>query len=176
MRPQQQNPVPASSPAGFTQAVIAPGIRHNPCMLPIPVRPQPWIAPAAMKSLSCPCGSGRRFEHCCGPLLRGERMAPDAETLMRSRYTAHARGDTAWLLATWHPDTRPGTLDLQDGPRTRWTGLQVLDFRVLDADHAEVDFIAHCRIGGRAHRLQERSRFLRVAGRWLYLDGDTGED
>lgn len=127
-----------------------------------------------MKSLPCPCGSGRPFDDCCGPLLRGARAAPDAEALMRSRYTAFALGETAWLLATWHPDTRPATLDLDEEPRTKWIGLQVQACRSLDADHAEVDFVARYRIGGRAHRLQESSRFVREQGRWYYLDGDTG--
>lgn len=128
-----------------------------------------------MKPLPCPCGSGRALDDCCGPFLRGTRAVPDAEALMRSRYTAFALGDTAWLLATWHPDTRPAALDLNEEPRTKWIGLQVQACRVLDADHAEVDFIARCRIGGRAHRLQERSRFVREQGHWFYLDGDTGQ-
>jgi SEC-C motif-containing protein len=128
-----------------------------------------------MKPLPCPCGSGRPFDDCCGPLLRGERAVPHAEALMRSRYTAFALGDTAWLLATWHPDTRPATLDLNEEPRTKWINLQVKACRVLDADHAEVDFVARCRIGGRAHRLQESSRFVREQGQWYYLDGDTGK-
>ena len=50
----------------------------------------------------CPCGSGRAFGACCGPALSGERPAPTAEALMRSRYTAFTLRDTAYLLASWH--------------------------------------------------------------------------
>lgn len=96
--------------------------------------------------------------------------APDAESLMRSRYSAFARGDTAHLLATWHASTRPAALDLESG--VKWLGLEVRAHRVIDADHAEVEFVARSRLAGRASRLHERSRFVREGGRWYYVDGD----
>lgn len=70
---------------------------------------------------SCPCGSGRPYAECCGALHRGERAAATAEELMRSRYSAFARGDEGYLIRTWHPSTRPESLSLD--PRHRWTGL-----------------------------------------------------
>jgi SEC-C motif domain protein len=94
-----------------------------------------------------------------------------AEALMRSRYAAYEAGDTEWLLASWHPSTRPATLDLERA--TKWLGLEVRDHKVVDADRAEVEFVARCRVGGgRAVRLHERSRFVREGGRWYYVDGD----
>ena len=83
---------------------------------------------------------------------------------MRSRYSAFAVGDRAHLLATWHPTTRPPTLVLD--PAVRWTGLEVLSARggLLDAD-GEVHFRAHSTAGV----VEERSRFVRDAGRWSYL-------
>ena len=90
---------------------------------------------------------------------------------MRSRYSAFVLEDADYLLATWHPDTRPGELSFEPG--TRWLGLEVREQLVLDADHAEVEFIArHRAAGGRALRLHERSRFVREQGRWYYVDGD----
>ncbi len=91
---------------------------------------------------------------------------------MRSRYTAWVRGEVAYLLASWHPSTRPQHLEAEPG--TRWLGLQVVAYRPVDDTHAEVEFIARCRPPGPgpAQRLHERSRFLREAGRWYYLDGD----
>lgn len=90
---------------------------------------------------------------------------------MRSRYSAFVRGDTATLLATWHPSTRPASLELEPGPR--WLGLEVRDRRETGPDRAEVEFVARSRpVTGPAHRLHERSRFLREDGRWYYLDGD----
>lgn len=126
----------------------------------------------------CPCGRmsvGRKprplaFAHCCGRYT-GEGAAPDAESLMRSRYTAFAHGDVAHLNTSWHASTRPAELVLQPG--LRWLGLQVKAHRAIDADHAEVEFVARSRdASGRAHRLHELSRFVREAGRWYYVDGD----
>ena len=91
---------------------------------------------------------------------------------MRSRYAAYVLGDEAYLLATWHPDTRPATLDLTTAPPPRWLGLQVKAHRPLDAEHATVEFVARYKINGRAHRLHEISRFEKHAGRWVYRDGD----
>lgn len=89
---------------------------------------------------------------------------------MRSRYTAFVRGDVPHLLATWHAQTRPAALTLEPG--VKWLGLEVRGHRVIDADHAEVEFVARSRSGGRATRLHERSRFVREGGHWLYVDGD----
>lgn len=122
--------------------------------------------------ISCPCGSGRPYVTCCGPCHDGSRPAADAETLMRSRYTAYVLGNATYLLATWHPRTRPGSLDLAQEPRPRWLGLQVKRHESLGPERARVEFVARYKIGGRAHRLHETSRFEKVEGRWLYLDGD----
>ena len=89
---------------------------------------------------------------------------------MRSRYSAFVLDRLDYLLATWHPSTRPGKLAANE-PGLRWLGLEVRAHRPLDADHAEVEFIARSKLGGRAHRLHERSRFVREQGRWFYVDG-----
>ena len=127
----------------------------------------------------CPCGgrpAGTPYAACCGRYIDAfaDTPAPDAEALMRSRYTAFARGDAAYLQATWHISTRPATLVLESG--VQWLGLEVRDHRVLDDTHAEVEFVARSRAGGgAAQRLHERSRFVRecAAGvwRWYYVDG-----
>ncbi len=128
--------------------------------------------PFPMTTTSCPCGSGLAFDHCCGPLLAGARRAPTAEALMRSRYTAFALGNAAYLLETWHPKTRPEALELDDTPPLKWIGLQVRRHQITGEDRAEVEFVARCRIGGRAERLHESSRFVREDGRWFYVDGE----
>lgn len=88
---------------------------------------------------------------------------------MRSRYSAYVLGLEDYLLATWHPSTRPATLDLGSGPQPKWLGLEV-KARTTAGDAATVEFVARCRIGGRAQRLHEVSRFAREEGRWYYLD------
>ena len=128
----------------------------------------------------CPCGghpAGAPFEACCGRYLGhfDDAPAPDAEALMRSRYSAFVRQDAAYLLATWHPSTRPAQLTLEPG--THWLGLAVHAHRLLDDTRAEVEFVARSRTGGGpATRLHERSRFVREnaqgAWRWFYVDGD----
>jgi SEC-C motif-containing protein len=90
---------------------------------------------------------------------------------MRSRYSAYVLADTAYLLATWHPGTRPARLDLADNPK--WLGLKVLRHEQSDADHAVVEFVARYKIAGRAFRMHETSRFERIEGRWYYLDGEV---
>ena len=94
---------------------------------------------------------------------------------MRSRYSAFVRGDAAHLLATWHASTRPAALELEPG--VKWLGLDVRGPRAIDADHAEVEFVARSRLAGRATRLHERSRFVREGGHWFYVDGEfPGKD
>ena len=112
----------------------------------------------------CPCGLPGGYEACCGRFHRGQAAPPTAERLMRSRYSAFVVGDRAWLLASWHPSTRPRRLVLD---ATAWTGLEVLETRgggLLDVE-GEVRFRASSTGGV----LEERSRFVRDAGRWSYL-------
>ena len=82
------------------------------------------------------------------------------------------RGDAAHLLATWHESRRPAALE-PDPPGLKWLGLEVKKHGQQDADHAWVEFVARCKLGGRAQRLQERSRFVREQGCWWYVDGDV---
>ena len=119
---------------------------------------------------ACPCGSGAPLVACCGRFLEGKADAPDAERLMRSRYSAFVgeRGD--YLLATWHASRRPPAIDFDTG--AKWLGLEVRRHQSTGPDSAEVEFVARWRVGGRAVRLHERSRFVRVGGRWYYVDGD----
>ena len=127
-----------------------------------------------MSAKRCPCGSGLSYAECCGRLHDGTAAAATAEQLMRSRYSAFAVGDPAYLLATWDPATRPRTLELDPG--VRWTGLEVLATSgggLFDAE-GTVAFRAHSRTGGGESVQAERSRFRRVAGRWVYVDGDLG--
>jgi SEC-C motif-containing protein len=117
------------------------------------------------------------FAQCCGRFLDdfGHVPAPDAESLMRSRYAAFVLERADYLLATWHASTRPASLEFEPG--VKWLGLDLRSRSVLDADHAEVEFVARQRSStGVATRLHERSRFVREEDgplhRWYYLDGE----
>ena len=119
----------------------------------------------------CPCGRPD-FARCCGPYLDDfeGHPAPDAEALMRSRYSAFVLERADYLLATWQAATRPGEIAFEPG--LKWLGLEVRTACQLDANYAEVEFVARSRLAGRGHRLHERSRFVREGGRWYYVDGD----
>ena len=128
-------------------------------------------------TIACPCGRtdarGRPlpYDACCGRYLDhwDEQPAPDAESLMRSRYSAFVLQRADSLLATWHAPQRPPSVDFDPG--ARWLGLEVRAARSTGDDTAEVEFVARHRVAGRAVRLHERSRFVREGGRWFYVDG-----
>jgi SEC-C motif-containing protein len=133
--------------------------------------------------LPCPCGRRdardrpRAYGQCCGRYIEdfAGTPAPDAESLMRSRYTAFVCERAHYLLATWHRTTRPASLDFEPG--VMWLGLDVRARSASDAGHAQVEFVARQRgRSGAAVRLHERSRFVREPdgelNRWYYLDGD----
>lgn len=138
----------------------------------------------AKPAASCPCG-GPALATCCGPYLAGDAVPPTAEALMRSRYTAYVLKNEAYVQATWHPSTRPQEPVIDENETIQWLGLEVksaLRLRQRKADLPEqpdsdtVEFVARFKIGGRAHRLHEVSRFVRESGadgvpRWFYLDG-----
>ena len=121
----------------------------------------------------CPCGSGKNYEDCCAPYLRGEVIPPTAEATMRSRYVAYTQKDNDYLLKTWHESTRP-----QDEPPVGdedvvWTGLEILRTEDgLEYDHqGVVEFRAKCRVNGDAGGLDEASDFVKENGQWFYVDG-----
>ncbi|WP_194827141.1 YchJ family protein [Nocardia sp. XZ_19_231] len=119
----------------------------------------------------CPCRRGEPFDACCGPILAGDKPAPTAETLMRSRYTAYAVGDVDYLLRSWHPSTRPADLELDADQR--WLFLEIVGTQrggPFD-DNGTVEFIAHYKLDGSRDAMHELSTFVRVDGAWVYLDG-----
>lgn len=127
----------------------------------------------AGSATTCPCGSGLQYPLCCGRWHEGRQylQAPTAEALMRSRYTAFTQDRLDYLLQTWHPDTRPLALD-PNPAGSKWLGLRVVSHVQQGLDHATVEFVARRRDAGRAVRLHEVSRFVRLNERWFYLDGE----
>lgn len=89
---------------------------------------------------------------------------------MRSRYSAFAVGDVAYLLRTWAPRTRPAALTLDDD--LRWYRLDILGASLGGPDDTTgtVEFRAYYRSGDGAGSQHEVSRFVRDRGRWVYLD------
>ncbi len=127
-----------------------------------------------MNAATCPCGSGRAYAACCGPLIDGARPAATAEALMRSRYTAHVVGAIDYLLATVHSRERPR--HDRDAVRrwaqsATWSGLEILATRGGGPadDAGEVDFIARSVRNGAPAVHRERSLFQKEGGCWRYL-------
>ncbi|HEY8608574.1 MAG TPA: YchJ family metal-binding protein [Noviherbaspirillum sp.] len=123
-------------------------------------------------SAACPCG-GKDYAACCGRYIDDGELPQTAEQLMRSRYTAYTRRDEAYLKHTWHPETRPAE-DLTQDDGGKWLGLEVRRHE-QDGDSAIVEFVARYKVGGRAHRMHEVSRFRREGGKWFYVDGSFPE-
>ncbi|WP_026195991.1 YchJ family protein [Corynebacterium lubricantis] len=120
--------------------------------------------------MTCYCGSGLAYKDCCGQYHAG-KQAPTAETLMRSRFSAFATGNSEYLLRTWAPESRPGSLDLSGSP-VQWERLVILDKQgggLFDTTGI-VEFEAFYKGGSQ----RERSSFRRLDdGSWVYAEGDV---
>jgi len=127
----------------------------------------------------CPCGqigSSKKpltYAACCGRFIEAfdTTPAPDAQSLMRSRYSAFVLERADYIRATWDAANYPPDFAIRPG--AKWLGLDVRAARSTGLDSAEVEFVARYRVDGRAVRVHERSRFVRSGGRWIYVDGDA---
>lgn len=120
----------------------------------------------------CLCGDPRGYDHCCGPIHTDISSANTAESLMRARYSAYSLDNLDFIRQSWHHST---FLDDVKPNETGfiWTALDIIDTEKGTPDDSEgiIEFIAHYSINGQPGQLRERSRFLREAGQWRYLDG-----
>ncbi len=121
----------------------------------------------------CPCGSGSKYKKCCAPYHKGARPK-DARTLMRSRYSAYAAGESGYIIRTTHPQNPDYRTDRTAWKREidaylkeeRFEKLEILSFSEA-GEEAFVTFVATLGSG----EIREKSRFQRLDGVWLYLDG-----
>jgi len=122
--------------------------------------------------VSCPCESGLDYDLCCGRFIDEGALPETAEQLMRSRYTAFTLDRISYLEKTWHPTSRPASIETDNN--VRWLGLKIRRAEQGGADDEEgvVEFVARYKIDGRGYRLHEISRFAKENGQWLYVDGE----
>jgi len=121
---------------------------------------------------ACPCHSGFAYATCCQPLHHGA-LAPTAERLMRSRYSAYALQLPDYLLASWNISTRPSHLSQADLQGIKWLSLLILETKAQDDQHASVMFKARFKCSqNKTQTLNENSRFVLENGQWFYVDGD----
>lgn len=120
---------------------------------------------------ACPCESGQSYQNCCQPYIDKIEDAPTAEKLMRSRYTAFTQLNEDYLRYSWHPETCPANLHLDNS--TQWLGLRIKNTEQggKKCEHGKVEFVARYKINDKAFRLHEVSQFLRYGNRWVYYDG-----
>jgi SEC-C motif-containing protein len=125
----------------------------------------------SIETVLCPCGSKIEYHKCCGRFLIGEDSPQTAEQLMRSRYSGFVFCDEAYLLATWHADTRPSRISFND--KQRWLGLSIRATEAGGPDDTTgvVEYVARYKVDGKGYRLHEASHFEKIDGRWYCLDG-----
>ena len=120
-------------------------------------------------------GKPLSYGDCCGRWLEDATQTaqpPDAQSLMRSRYSAFVLEREAYLQERWAASHRPERIAFDTG--VKWLGLDLRSHHSTGAASAEVEFVARQKpLHGAAVRLHERSRFVLEAGRWLYVDGDA---
>jgi len=123
-----------------------------------------------MSEKKCFCGSLKIFSNCCEPYLKGIKVAPTPETLMRSRYSAYATQEAEYLLKTTHISTRKNHSKsdiLEWSKSNNWLRLEV-----LNASENIVEFKAYFIDNSlQANVHHEKSTFKFDNGSWFYVDG-----
>jgi SEC-C motif-containing protein len=124
----------------------------------------------------CPCCSGIEFEDCCGPYLNGEKNAPTAEALMRSRYSAFAKENMEYLRSTLHPKSRSDYDEASARAWSResdWKALEIVSTQKggKEDNEGSVEFIAQYLRNGKEEFHHEVAEFARADGRWYFVDG-----
>ncbi len=121
---------------------------------------------------NCLCSSGLPRHQCCELLQTGDSNAVTAEALMRSRFTAYAMQDEAYLLKTWDISTRPATIDFSK-ETGEWTRLEIILTKKGARKDSKglVEFKAYFTVDNQHRVMNEISRFVKKQGLWFYLDG-----
>ena len=127
--------------------------------------------------LLCPCGSTKMYSECCGKYHQGTNPE-NALALMKSRYSAYSLNLADYIMHTTHPKNPRFKADkttwkkqiLEFSQNTVYEKLDILDFTDGSIE-AFVTFVAHLKHKNKDATFTERSRFEKINGQWLYLDG-----
>ncbi len=129
--------------------------------------------------MKCPCGSDQSLSECCEPYLKGERVAPTAEALMRARYTAYTQQNIDFLKSTLSTESQK---DFDEaGAKTwaataKWKKLEILNTEQGTAKDKKgsVEFVATYEAEGQGLEHHEVSQFRKNAkGEWRFVDGEA---
>jgi len=122
----------------------------------------------------CPCGSGQDLANCCGQYHDGA-AAPTAEALMRSRYSAYALGNGAYLEKTLSTDQKAdfNAEEVEaNATHTKWQGLEIRQTSGGGEkdEKGTVEFVARYREGNQSAVHHELAFFKREEGKWVFAD------
>jgi SEC-C motif domain protein len=119
----------------------------------------------------CPCGTNLEYANCCEPFILGKKNAPSPEALMRSRYSAFAKGVEPYLRDTLAPEAR-GDYNPNEvkewSQKSEWLGLEI-----LSAKGDTVEFVAKYKTQGKVLEHHEVSKFKKKDDRWYFVDGES---
>ena len=119
----------------------------------------------------CPCGSKQKYKRCCQKYHKGA-LAKDALTLMKSRYTAYAVGDANYIIKTTHPknpDYHDNKKQWKEEIKNFCKSTQFLKLEILEFIDGEDEAFVSFKATFENSIMTEKSRFLKVDGRWLYI-------
>lgn len=120
----------------------------------------------------CYCCSNVLFSDCCKPIIENTNAA-NPEQLMRSRFSAYATKNYAYVLATYAPAQRQQlsikTLS-HSADNIRWRKLDVLASAATEKV-GSVEFIANYTIGDEYFAMHELSSFIKQNNKWFYTTG-----
>ena len=146
----------------------------------------------------CPCGSSRSYKSCCRPYHDLEQYPPDPVTLMKSRFSAYAKGKAKYIVLTTHSEneirkdgskTKAGvkvsTLEadvIATCEKVEFYGLKIANDKKKNETEHLVSFSYNCRVRGqkgfdrgREETQSELSTFRKGEdGKWYFLDGIQG--
>ena len=120
----------------------------------------------------CLCGSEIEYSLCCEPFHKKLKLPSTAEALMRSRFTAYAKQNEAYLLETWDTSTKPNIIDFSK-EQAVWTSLSIIKTKKGSEKDRKgiVEFKAYYMLDNEAYVMNEISRFIKASGQWCYLEG-----
>lgn len=123
-----------------------------------------------MENDPCYCSSGKSFESCCAPYIKGTQKAPTALALMKSRYAAYCALQADYLLNTTHISQRKyysKTDILNWSIANEWQKLEI-----ISSSENTVEFKAYFQDENKQNQINhEFSTFIKEKGSWFYMDG-----
>lgn len=124
----------------------------------------------------CPCGSQSAYTECCEPLISGRQPAKNAESLMRSRYTAYVKTEINYIHDTLHPSRRQ-KFNREEAvawsKKSDWQALEIIKTEAggPNDDAGIVEFIARYAEKGKRVEHHEVAEFSKIDDRWYFVDG-----